>query len=341
MNRKKFITETTKYGALSLLGSTLLKHNLFAKNSLPINHHLSSPKENNFMNIVTDISNISTVVKLKGKEVKIHAISTGTVAVKKKFRTKYGKGELAKVNIILDTQFTEYMPIWVWVIEHPEGLLVIDTGEVSAVKDINTHLAKESKFDRYFYRNNLKFNIEEGDELNHQFEKLSLKIDDVKLVVLTHLHLDHTDGFKFFPKQEIIVGNYEFDHTTHNCRSNYPSWFKPNKVNYVKNKIDVFNDAFPITRSEDLLFIPTPGHTLGHSSIIFKTDNFDILFAGDISFNQEQVLKGELAGINIDYKKAKQTYEKLLQYATNKKLIYLPSHDANAGQRLVNREFLV
>ena len=55
MNRKKFITDTTKYTALSLLGSTLLKHNLFAKNSLPINHHLSSPKENNFMNIFTDI----------------------------------------------------------------------------------------------------------------------------------------------------------------------------------------------------------------------------------------------------------------------------------------------
>ena len=103
MNRKKFITDTTKYTALSILGSTLLKDNLFAKNSLPINHNILLPKENDFMNIVTDISNISTVVKLKGKDVKIHAISTGTVAVKKKFRTKYGKGELAKVNIILDT----------------------------------------------------------------------------------------------------------------------------------------------------------------------------------------------------------------------------------------------
>ena len=50
MNRKKFITDTTKYTALYILGSTLLKDNLFAKNSLPINHNLIPPKENNFMN---------------------------------------------------------------------------------------------------------------------------------------------------------------------------------------------------------------------------------------------------------------------------------------------------
>jgi hypothetical protein len=68
------------------------------------------------------------------------------------------------------------------------------------------------------------------------------------------------------------------------------------------------------------------------SSLLFNCKKYSIALAN---------FSGELAGINIDYKKAKQTYEKLLQYATNKKLIYLPSHDANAGQRLVNREFLV
>lgn len=110
---------------------------------------------------------------------------------------------------------------------------------------------------------------------------------------------------------------------------------------YKQNRIDVFNEVYPITVSEDLLYIPTPGHTLGHSSIIFKTDDFDIIFAGDSSYNQGQVISGELAGVNADYKKTKQTYKNLLDHAINRKTIYLPTHDENAAQRLANKEFLV
>jgi len=293
------------------------------------------------MDITPAYQNVTKTVKLKGKDVKVHALCTGTVAVKKNFRTKKGFGELAKINILLDSHYTEYMPIWVWVIEHPEGVIIIDTGEISAVRNLDNYLAKESAFMRYFFRHSAKFGITERDELNHQFEKINLKSDDVKLVVLTHLHLDHTDGLKFFPKQEIIVGDYEFKHQNGNMPTTYPSWFNPNQVNYKKNRIDIFDEAFPITSTEDLLYVPTPGHTRGHSSVIFKTDDFDIIFAGDTSYNQDQVLRNELAGVNADYKKSRETYKKLMAYATDHKSIYLPTHDADAATRLHNSNFLV
>lgn len=133
----------------------------------------------------------------------------------------------------------------------------------------------------------------ESQELNHQFASINLRIDDVKFVVLTHLHLDHTDGLKFFPKQEIIVGELDYKRANSNMPSTYPKWVKPNKVKYQNNKIEIFNQAYPITRSEDVLYIPTPGHTIGHSSILFKTDHFEIIFSGDTSYSQEQVLLSE------------------------------------------------
>src|SRR5450755_1299971 len=225
-------------------------------------------------NMIPSYQNTTTIVKLKGREVKVHALCTGTVAVKNNFRTKKGFGELAKINILLGKTYTEYMPIWVWVIEHPEGLVVIDTGEVSAVMNLNKYLAKESRFMKYFFNHSAKFGVSEKDELNYQFEKINLKLDDVKLVALTHLHLDHTDGLRFFPKPEIIIGDYEYKHQNGNMPTTYPSWFNPNKVNYKQNRIDIFNEAFPITTTEDLLYVPTPGHTVGHSSVIFKTDDF-------------------------------------------------------------------
>jgi glyoxylase-like metal-dependent hydrolase (beta-lactamase superfamily II) len=284
--------------------------------------------------------NTTTTVKLQGKEIKVHALCTGTVAVKTNFRTKKGAGPLAKLNILLDKDYTEYMPIWVWVIEHPEGLLVIDTGEIAAINNLDTYLAKESGLSRYLFGHSAKFGISEKDELDRQFAAINLKPEDVKLVVLTHLHLDHTDGLKFFPKQEIIVGDYEWKHPESNMPSTYPSWLKPNTVTYRSNQIEVFDQAYPITAAGDLWYVPTPGHTRGHSSVVFKTDDFDLIFAGDTSYTQEQVVKGELAGVNADFAKSKLTYEKIMAYAQLRPTLYLPTHDGNAANRLDKRIFL-
>jgi glyoxylase-like metal-dependent hydrolase (beta-lactamase superfamily II) len=241
----------------------------------------------------------------------------------------------------LGHEYTEYLPIWVWVIEHPEGTIVIDTGENAESLDIDKYLAKESFFAKYQFKHACKVKIKPQEELNHQLNKINIKVDDVKLVILTHLHSDHVDGLKFFPKQEILLGKYEFLHPDNCFLSALPKWFKPKTVEFLQNKIEVFNQAYPISQSEDILLIPTPGHTLGHNSVLLKTDDFDIIFGGDSSYHQDQVLKGEMAGANTDYNKTKQTYKNFLDYATLRKTIYLPTHDENAGERLANRKFLV
>jgi len=283
----------------------------------------------------------TTVVKLKGKDVKVHALCTGAVAVKRAFRSRKGIGPFSKLNILLDGTYTEYMPIWVWVIEHPEGTIIIYTGETVAAKDRKHYLAGESAWARYVSQNTSKFIIEETDSLIFKLSKIDIMPEDVKLVVLTHLHLDHTDGLKFFPKTEIIVGESEYRNPYSNLPTTYPAWFKPNLVSYKNNRIEVFNQAYPISSSSDLFYVPTPGHTGGHSSLIFKTDEFDIIFAGDASYIQQQVLTGDIAGVNYDYAKTKETYANLINYATRFKTIYLPSHDKNSANRLLNREFMI
>ncbi len=285
--------------------------------------------------------NVTTTVKLKGKDVKIHGLCVGTVAVKTTFKTKKGNGFLSKINILLAKYYTEYMPIWVWVIEHPEGLILVDTGENADSMEVDKYLSKESWYAVYQFKHACNVKIQRQSEINNQLNKVNLKAEDVKLVVLTHMHLDHIDGLKFFPKQEIMVGNFEFTHPDNVFSTILPTWFKPNKLEYKPNRIEVFNQAFPITQAEDLLYIPTPGHTLGHSSLVFKTDDFDIIFAGDSSYDQAQVINGELPGANTDYIKTAETYKNLLAYARLRKTVYLPTHDANSGHRLVSKSFLV
>ncbi|MFC4230970.1 N-acyl homoserine lactonase family protein [Parasediminibacterium paludis] len=339
MERRKFLNDSAKYAALTMAGASIISNKAFASHVL--NDTAIDFKNTSATDVAATYQNVSTVVKLRGKDVKIHGLCTGTVAVKRNFRTKKGNGSMAKINILLDHHYTDYMPIWVWIIEHPDGIIAIDTGEIADSKNVETFLAKESAYSKYVLKRTSKKNIEKEDELNYQLEKIKLKPDDIGLVVLTHLHLDHTDGLKFFPKQEIIVGNMEFKKPYSNAPSTYPNWFKPNLVNYTKGNIEIFDQAYPINTAGDLFYVPTPGHTHGHSSVIFKTDEYNIIFAGDTSYNQGQVLRGELAGVNADFGKSKETYTKLIAFANQKKTIYLPSHDENSGNRLLNRSFMV
>ena len=62
---------------------------------------------------------------------RIHAIQTGTVAIKTRQLCGRGRGALRPINTLLDTTWTEPLPIYAWVIEHPEGLIVVDTGETA------------------------------------------------------------------------------------------------------------------------------------------------------------------------------------------------------------------
>ena len=66
---------------------------------------------------------------------KVHAISTGTVAVHERQREGSGPGPLRPVNTLLDRHWTDPLPIYVWVIEHPEGLIVVDTGETARIAE--------------------------------------------------------------------------------------------------------------------------------------------------------------------------------------------------------------
>ena len=98
---------------------------------------------------------------------------------------------------------------------------------------------------RYFFKHGAKFRVDVSDELDRQLGSIHLKAKDVKMVVLTHLHLDHTDGLKFFPKAEILVGEYEYAHPNGNMPTTYPDWFKPNPVAYKRTVLKYSEMHFP------------------------------------------------------------------------------------------------
>ncbi len=281
----------------------------------------------------------SLQLTIRGNPVNIHLVSTGAVSVKTKFREAARTGYLAMLDFILEKKFTEWMPIWVLIIEHPEGVFVIDTGENANVNDPG-YFKSSGMFADWFDTTQFKFIVEWHEEIGPQLDQLNIPVEKLKAVVLTHLHLDHIDGLKYFPSTPIIVNRKEWERPFGDLPKLYPTWFKPTLVD-LDEQYDVFEHVHYLTAAKDLVLIETPGHTYHHCSVLLKADECSLFFAADICYTQNQIIEGKYSGTNASHKLAKDTYDKVRRFSRNKKLVFIPSHDAGASARLKDLSPLV
>ncbi len=76
-----------------------------------------------------------------GNRVKVRAIQTGTVAVRTRQQRGAGRGPVRLARTLGDRNWTPPLPIYAWLIEHAEGLIVVDIGETARVMTRDTFRA--------------------------------------------------------------------------------------------------------------------------------------------------------------------------------------------------------
>jgi len=288
---------------------------------------------NQFTTLNAAMNSQSEIISTQIGGIKIHALTTGLVKVKKAHKNP----SLGFPIILFDPFWTDWLPIHTWLIEHPEGNILIDTGENSQVN--NKDYFSCDKTSGIVYRTILRFDIDRERELPSLLSKINIAPDDIRWVVLTHLHLDHVDGIQFFPKAEFLVAKNEYlNGSPGHVPCLLPSWFSPRQVTFTKPENTGFNGSFALTQAKDVLIVPTPGHTYGHQSVILRTNEQHVFFAGDTTFTQEQLLEKKVAGICADKKAARKTIEKIQAFGKMHPTIYLPSHDPESAKRLKNLE---
>jgi glyoxylase-like metal-dependent hydrolase (beta-lactamase superfamily II) len=271
-----------------------------------------------------------------GKPIKVHAISTGLVAVKSRFRDARFTGLIAAFDFMLDKNFTEWMPIWVWVIEHEEGVFVIDTGENCQIHE-KDYFKPAGWFGNWFNNTQFKFKVSREQEIDQQLLNLGIEPKSVHQVILTHRHLDHVDGIRYFEGVDILVHRIENEKPYGDLPHLYPDWFEPILID-LEESFHSFPKTKALTNSGDFRMIHTAGHTHGHCSFSLETDEGLLFFGGDISYNQQQFLNDGHSGGDVVPKESAQTYKNLKALAQKLPLVYLPSHDAEAGERLMKME---
>jgi glyoxylase-like metal-dependent hydrolase (beta-lactamase superfamily II) len=122
---------------------------------------------------------------------RIHAIQTGTVAIKQRQVRGSGQGLGRRLNTMLDRVWTDPLPIYVWVIEHPEGIIVVDTGETARASQ-----AGYFPWWHPYYRLGVREWVRPEEEVGPQLRALGIPPEKVRWVIMTHLHSDHAGGLR-------------------------------------------------------------------------------------------------------------------------------------------------
>ena len=267
---------------------------------------------------------------------RIHAIQTGTVAVKQRQRRGSGPGPLRVVSSLLDRSWTDPLPILAWVIEHPEGLIVVDTGETARALEPGYFTGWNP-----YFRFGVREWVEPEEEIGPQLRRLGHEPDDVRWVVLTHLHTDHAGGLAHFPRSEILVSGTELDSAggvmgkaRGYLPQHWPEWFQPTRVEFEPEPFGPFPTSFPLTEAGDVILVPTPGHTRGHLSVAVRHGGRLIFVAGDTSYTERLMLDGVADGVTDRPGIARRTLQLIRELAESEPTVYLPSHDPASVARL-------
>jgi N-acyl homoserine lactone hydrolase len=273
---------------------------------------------------------------------RVHAIQTGTVAVKRRQQHGVGNGRLRLLNTIRDSRWTEPLPIYAWAIEHPEGVIVVDTGETARVSE-------PGYFPRWhpYFKLACREWVEPEQEIGPQLRTVGIEPSDVRWVVLTHLHTDHAGGLAHFRDSECLVTASELRAASGPVgRLNgylphrWPPWFSPEEVEFSRSdeRFGPFPQARPLTDAGDVYLVSTPGHSKGHMSVVVVDGDTHLFFAGDTSYTESLMLEGAVDGVAPSVPDARGTLARINEYVHEESVVYLPSHDPGSAARLSARE---
>lgn len=145
------------------------------------------------------------------------------------------------------------LPIYVHVIEHPEGRVLVDTGMAAlhpAVADMDPRI--------------------------RPLDQHGIDLDGIDIVVNTHLHFDHCGGNRLLPGRPTYVQRRELEDARRQEDYTIREWVDAPGVVYVP--VEGEHELLPGVR-----LVPAPGHTDGLQVVVVDTGDGREVIGGDVA----------------------------------------------------------
>jgi glyoxylase-like metal-dependent hydrolase (beta-lactamase superfamily II) len=187
------------------------------------------------------------------------------------------------------------------------------------------------------------------DTLPMQLRRHGVDPREIKLVVMTHLHVDHASGMAEFPRAAFVLTDTEWEAATTDRRplfrgyrpEHYDYGFDYRALSYRGPGItsySSFGHTFDLFGDGSVRLASTPGHTPGHQSVICHLKDRDFLIAGDAIYTIGQLTDAPLPPRPVDTHTFRRSIQELrLFHRQYPQAVIVPGHDPEFWPTLESR----
>jgi N-acyl homoserine lactone hydrolase len=187
------------------------------------------------------------------------------------------------------------VPCPVFLIRHPgAGAILVDTG-------LHPSIATDGK--ENFGGLGTRFGnpaLAAGEDAPAQLRKRGLDPGEVPVVVMTHMHIDHTSAISEFPNSTFVLSETEWHAAATGPRPllngyrrvHYHYAFDYRTVDFDRGGIDsyaTFGRTFDLFGDGSIHLAYTPGHSAGHISVVARLKDRDFVIGGDATYTIGQL----------------------------------------------------
>lgn len=149
------------------------------------------------------------------------------------------------------------------------------------------------------------YTLDRTTTIQSSLKEMDFSVDDISMVISTHLHLDHIGNNALFRNATFYAQKKEIEY------SSKPHRFQ--RQAYLEEYLKAVRYR-PVTGKREIVknvwVIPTPGHTPGHQSVLVKAKK-KYVYCGDVAPLRENYELRNIVGVLHDPVQALKSIDKL------------------------------